>query len=304
MDDFGTGYSSLGYLRSFPFDRIKIDQSFIRDLGSDKDSLGILRAVVGLGRSLGMVTTAEGVETSKQLEVLRSEGCTDAQGFLFSQPRTQAEITDFLGSLRASGQSRSVRQQSSALPTPQRSKNSATLRTCAEPQVQCRPKIERSSAGSSAAESGRDWMGRALASAIRPCKLWIFLMQAYGSSSRLLTDHFQNIRAFDISECWRRPTRRVSGGGAEWRSAQNFHSGSSIESNARNRKNNVRRVGKLLRGRTFQPKDVDRKRVYFKAEALAGFGTRPWGGDLGFSQNFTFANALTLAPGISTSSLV
>ena len=102
MDDFGTGYSSLGYLRSFPFDRIKIDQSFIRDLGTDKDSLGILRAVVGLGRSLGMVTTAEGVETSKQLEILRTEGCTDAQGFLFSQPRSQAEIMDFLGSLRAS----------------------------------------------------------------------------------------------------------------------------------------------------------------------------------------------------------
>jgi len=102
MDDFGTGYSSLGYLRSFPFDRIKIDQSFIRDLGTDKDSLGILRAVVGLGRSLGMVTTAEGVETSKQLEVLRSEGCTDAQGFLFSQPKPQAEIMDFLVSLRAS----------------------------------------------------------------------------------------------------------------------------------------------------------------------------------------------------------
>jgi diguanylate cyclase (GGDEF)-like protein len=102
MDDFGTGYSSLGYLRTFPFDRIKIDQSFIRDVATDKDSLGILRAVVGLGRSLGMVTTAEGVETSKQLEVLRIEGCTDAQGFLFSQPRPQADIMDFLVSFHAS----------------------------------------------------------------------------------------------------------------------------------------------------------------------------------------------------------
>ncbi len=92
MDDFGTGYSSLGYLRSFPFDRIKIDQSFIKDLAQDKESLAILRAVVGLGRSLGIVTTAEGVETNKQLEVLRGEGCTDAQGYLFSQPRSGSDL--------------------------------------------------------------------------------------------------------------------------------------------------------------------------------------------------------------------
>ena len=96
MDDFGTGYSSLGYLRSFPFDRIKIDQSFIRDLSKDKESLAILRAVVGLGRSLGIVTTAEGVETRDQLEVLRTEGCTDAQGYLFSRPQNAAGLRDFL----------------------------------------------------------------------------------------------------------------------------------------------------------------------------------------------------------------
>ena len=96
MDDFGTGYSSLGYLRSFPFDRIKIDQSFIRDLSKDKESLAILRAVVGLGRSLGIVTTAEGVETREQLEVLRIEGCTDAQGYLFSRPQNAAGVRDFL----------------------------------------------------------------------------------------------------------------------------------------------------------------------------------------------------------------
>jgi diguanylate cyclase (GGDEF)-like protein len=99
MDDFGTGYSSLGYLRSFPFDRIKIDQSFIRDLSTDKDSLAILRAVVGLGRSLGIVTTAEGVETRDQLEVLRAEGCTDAQGYLFSQPQNAADVRDLLTGL-------------------------------------------------------------------------------------------------------------------------------------------------------------------------------------------------------------
>ena len=86
----------LGYLRSFPFDKIKIDQSFIRDLSKNKDSLAILRAVVGLGRSLNIVTTTEGVETQKQLEVLRTEGCTEAQGYFFSQPRSAAEAKELL----------------------------------------------------------------------------------------------------------------------------------------------------------------------------------------------------------------
>jgi len=98
MDDFGTGYSSLGYLRSFPFDRIKIDQSFIRDLSLSKESLAILRAVVGLGSSLNIVTTAEGVETHDQLEILRAEGCVDVQGYLFSPPKGPAEIKSLLGS--------------------------------------------------------------------------------------------------------------------------------------------------------------------------------------------------------------
>jgi len=106
MDDFGTGYSSLGYLRSFPFDKIKIDQSFIRDLSKNKDSLAILRAVVGLGRSLNIVTTAEGVEKQKQLEILRTEGCTEAQGYLFSQPRSAAEVKELLTSL--AGQPKAV----------------------------------------------------------------------------------------------------------------------------------------------------------------------------------------------------
>ncbi len=99
MDDFGTGYSSLGYIRSFPFNRIKIDQSFVRDLPENRQSLAILRAVVGLGRSLNIVTTAEGVETAVQLEVLRSEGCDEVQGFLFSKPRSAAELTDFVAAL-------------------------------------------------------------------------------------------------------------------------------------------------------------------------------------------------------------
>jgi EAL domain-containing protein (putative c-di-GMP-specific phosphodiesterase class I) len=99
MDDFGTGYSSLGYLRSFPFDRIKIDQSFIGDLAESKESLAILRAVVGLGSSLNIATTAEGVETAHQLEVLRAEGCTEVQGYLFSAPKPASEVAQLLASL-------------------------------------------------------------------------------------------------------------------------------------------------------------------------------------------------------------
>ena len=91
MDDFGTGYSSLSYLRSFPFDKIKIDRSFVGDL-QGADSGCIVRAVAGLGTSLGMVTTAEGVETAAQLAQLRIEGCTEAQGYFFSPPRPSDEI--------------------------------------------------------------------------------------------------------------------------------------------------------------------------------------------------------------------
>jgi EAL domain-containing protein (putative c-di-GMP-specific phosphodiesterase class I) len=101
MDDFGTGYSSLSYLRSFPFDKIKIDKSFIQDLSKNRDSLAILRAVVGIGRSLGIITIAEGIETQNQLEVLKTEGCTEAQGFFFSQPKSSAEIREFLASFKS-----------------------------------------------------------------------------------------------------------------------------------------------------------------------------------------------------------
>ncbi|MGB0084705.1 MAG: EAL domain-containing protein [Rhodomicrobiaceae bacterium] len=96
MDDFGTGYSSLGYLRSFPFDKIKIDQSFIRDLPAKEDSLAIVRAVVGLSSSLGITTTAEGVETKEQLASLTSEGCDEVQGFLFSKPQSAADLGRYL----------------------------------------------------------------------------------------------------------------------------------------------------------------------------------------------------------------
>ena len=96
MDDFGTGYSSLGYLRSFPFDKVKIDQSFVRDLGKHSSSTAIIRAVTGICGSLGIIATAEGVETSRQLEILAAEGCDEIQGYLVSQPRPASCIDEML----------------------------------------------------------------------------------------------------------------------------------------------------------------------------------------------------------------
>jgi predicted signal transduction protein with EAL and GGDEF domain len=96
LDDFGTGYSSLSYLRSFPFDKIKIDRSFVNELATRDDSMAIVRAVTGLGKSLGIITTAEGVETDAQFDLLRREGCTQAQGYLFSRPRPAADVENML----------------------------------------------------------------------------------------------------------------------------------------------------------------------------------------------------------------
>lgn len=96
MDDFGTGYSSLSYLRRFPFDKIKIDQSFVRSMTQHEDSRAIIRAIVGLGRSLGMTINAEGVETSDQLAALQAEGCGELQGFLFSQPEPAEKVAKLL----------------------------------------------------------------------------------------------------------------------------------------------------------------------------------------------------------------
>jgi len=101
MDDFGTGYSSLGYLQKFPFDKIKIDCSFIRDLSERPDSVAIVRAVTGLSSSLGMSTTAEGVETQEQLDRLRAEGCTEVQGYLFSEPKPAEQVAHLLRRLNA-----------------------------------------------------------------------------------------------------------------------------------------------------------------------------------------------------------
>jgi EAL domain-containing protein (putative c-di-GMP-specific phosphodiesterase class I) len=92
MDDFGVGYSSLSYLRKFPFDKIKIDRSFIGTLGESNGSAAIVRTIASLGSNLGMETTAEGIETAEQLELVRQAGCTEAQGFHFSRPCTASDV--------------------------------------------------------------------------------------------------------------------------------------------------------------------------------------------------------------------
>jgi diguanylate cyclase (GGDEF)-like protein len=98
LDDFGTGYSSLSYLRSFPFDKIKIDRSFVREVTASANGAAIVRAIASLGASLGMETTAEGVETEEQLDLIRAEGCTEVQGFYFSPARPVGELAHLLGS--------------------------------------------------------------------------------------------------------------------------------------------------------------------------------------------------------------
>jgi predicted signal transduction protein with EAL and GGDEF domain len=109
LDDFGTGYSSLSYLRSFPFDKIKIDRCFISDVTTNRDSRVIVSTVIGLGAGLGVTITAEGVETAEQLEILRDEGCAQVQGELFSRPLPAGKIADLIRALhepepRAHGQ--------------------------------------------------------------------------------------------------------------------------------------------------------------------------------------------------------
>ena len=92
MDDFGTGYSSLNYLRSFPFDKIKIDRCFTTDADRNRGGGAIIQAIATLGASLGVETTAEGIETSDQLDLVRRAGCTEVQGYLIGRPRPAAEL--------------------------------------------------------------------------------------------------------------------------------------------------------------------------------------------------------------------
>lgn len=96
MDDFGTGYSSLAYLRRFPFDKVKIDRSFVSGLGEQADAMAIVRAITGLCASLGIPSTAEGVETPEQLRLLERELCTQGQGFLFGRPQPEQDLAEML----------------------------------------------------------------------------------------------------------------------------------------------------------------------------------------------------------------
>ena len=95
LDDFGSGYSSLSYLQRFKFDKIKVDQSFVRRLGHDSDTLTIIRAIVNLGHNLGLQVTVEGVETAEQLAILRKLGCDQMQGYLFARPAPLTAISEF-----------------------------------------------------------------------------------------------------------------------------------------------------------------------------------------------------------------
>lgn len=101
LDDFGTGYSSLSYLQKFPFDKIKIDKSFVCELPNKEESLAIVRAIIRLADSLGMSTLAEGVETQGQFAILRKEGCVEAQGYLFSRPVTADQVAQLYTSVKS-----------------------------------------------------------------------------------------------------------------------------------------------------------------------------------------------------------
>ena len=104
LDDFGTGYSSLNYLRSFPFDKIKIDKSFVNDLASDHSARAIIGAITTLAGALGMETIAEGVEDCDQLEALRSQGCNNIQGYFFSRPVDIGSVDAMIANMRYGGQ--------------------------------------------------------------------------------------------------------------------------------------------------------------------------------------------------------
>jgi len=100
LDDFGTGYSSLSYLQRFPFDKIKIDRSFVSDIVESDGSCAIIQAVVNIAAARNMTTTAEGVETELQLELLRALGCTEMQGYLFSPAKPAADVVALFANQR------------------------------------------------------------------------------------------------------------------------------------------------------------------------------------------------------------
>jgi EAL domain-containing protein (putative c-di-GMP-specific phosphodiesterase class I) len=120
VDDFGIGYSSLSYLQAFPFDKIKIDQSFVSNIGKNKQSVAIIRAVIGLAKGLSVPVAAEGVETQTQFEFLRKAGCEELQGYLFGRPHPIGYYSSLvasgqLGSALAEASTRAVKSSTNAL---------------------------------------------------------------------------------------------------------------------------------------------------------------------------------------------
>jgi EAL domain-containing protein (putative c-di-GMP-specific phosphodiesterase class I) len=106
LDDFGSGFSGLGYFRSFKFDKVKIDQSFVREMRNSPESLAIIRAAIGLGANLGICATAEGVESLEQLDSLLLEGCTEVQGFLFSRAKETADVPGMIDEIEQAFETR------------------------------------------------------------------------------------------------------------------------------------------------------------------------------------------------------
>ena len=133
LDDFGIGYSCLSYLRRFPFDKIKIDKSFIRDMGSDQQSVAIIQAVIGLGASLDMATVAEGVETRDEFDCLRAFGCTEVQGYYISPPRPAGEVALLLVDHSRQDRARRLKSRDDGIASAPASSPAARSRSRARP---------------------------------------------------------------------------------------------------------------------------------------------------------------------------